>query len=285
LLSLKWLSKIRHFFTQKVKYTASDPTSFGVHWTFRAKRIQLLSLLLILLLLIMGLSGLLILKGPLSFYFTRNDITIERQRLEEQNLKIRQLNTRLSAQDKYLQTLKTILNGQVIKDAADATVPEAFGAIDDLETEETATEKELSAKVRSDLRTGKVRKRDNSVPFFASPVKGTISQRFTGLDHAGVDIVTEKGRTVLSCLAGTVIYSGYTQKDGYILVIEHANSYISIYKHNKAVLKRSGQKVQMNDPIAIVGNTGENSSGPHLHFELWHNQIALDPEKYIDFGN
>ena len=87
----------------------------------------------------------------------------------------------------------------------------------------------------------------------------------------------------MACLAGTVVYSGYTQKDGFILIVDHANGYLSVYKHNKTVLKKTGNRVQMNDPIAIAGNSGENSTGPHLHFELWYNQSAVNPEDYMRF--
>ena len=87
-----------------------------------------------------------------------------------------------------------------------------------------------------------------------------------------------------SCLSGTVIYSGYTRKDGYILIIDHGNDYTSIYKHNRKALKKIGDKVQLGDPIAIVGSTGQNSDGPHLHFELWYKQVPVNPEEYLQFN-
>jgi len=95
--------------------------------------------------------------------------------------------------------------------------------------------------------------------------------------------VTPKNKTVLACLSGTVIYSGFSQKDGHILILEHPNNFISVYKHNQSRLKISGDKVRTGDPIAIVGNSGENSTGPHLHFELWLNQKALNPLDYMKF--
>jgi murein DD-endopeptidase MepM/ murein hydrolase activator NlpD len=154
----------------------------------------------------------------------------------------------------------------------------------EIDSEPSENEKELAKKVKDDLRTGSVKKVDKNVPYFSVPVKGVVSQKFDLKNHPAVDVVTTKNQTVLACLSGTVIYSGYTQKDGFVLIIDHANGYVSVYKHNKAVLKKSGSKVQMNDAIAIVGNTGENTTGPHLHFELWYNQSAVDPQVYIDFN-
>ena len=69
------------------------------------------------------------------------------------------------------------------------------------------------------------------------------------------------------------------------MIIDHANGYVSVYKHAKTVLKNAGAKVQMNDPIAIVGNSGENSTGPHLHFELWYYQSVVNPQDYMNFKN
>ena len=82
---------------------------------------------------------------------------------------------------------------------------------------------------------------------------------------------------------GIIIYSGYTKNDGNFIIIDHVGSYLSIYKHNKVNLKKTGQRVQLGDPIAIVGNTGENSTGPHLHFELWFEQRPVDPETFMTF--
>ena len=122
-----------------------------------------------------------------------------------------------------------------------------------------------------------------SIKFFGSPVLGEISQEFKAPNHPGIDVVTTKNETVKACLGGTVIYSGYTRKDGHILIIAHPGDYVSVYKHNKTLLKKVGRKVQLGDPIAIVGNTGENTNGPHLHFELWYQQTPVNPADYMKF--
>jgi murein DD-endopeptidase MepM/ murein hydrolase activator NlpD len=281
---MNWMNKLKLYLAQKVKYTASDPQNFEVLWTFRATRVQLLSLLVILILLVGILSGLFVVNGPLSSYFSKNDVTIERKKLEEQHLKIQELNGKIVTQEKYIETIRRIISGETIEDTTTTSLPEVANVSPaDIESEQSENEKELAEKVKDDLRTGSTKKSDKNVPYFSSPVKGVISQKFDAKSHPAIDIVTAKNQTVLACLSGTVIYSGYTQKDGFIVVIDHANGYISTYKHNKAVLKKSGSKVQMNDAIAIVGNTGENSTGPHLHFELWYNQSAVDPSSYMDF--
>ena len=124
---------------------------------------------------------------------------------------------------------------------------------------------------------------DLTSEMFDLPVKGKISQRFNAKNHQAIDIVTPPDTYFAACLSGTVIYSGFSQKDGNILIIEHPNNYLSVYKHARTTLKKAGEKVRVGDVIGIVGNTGANTSGPHLHFELWLNQQAVDPMKYMEF--
>ena len=112
---------------------------------------------------------------------------------------------------------------------------------------------------------------------------GVVSQKFNSENHFGIDVVTKKNEVVKACLAGTIIYAGYTHKDGYIILIEHKNDVVSVYRHNQRVLKKTGATVKLGDPIAIVGNTGENTDGPHLHFELWQNQVPVNPSDFIRF--
>ena len=93
----------------------------------------------------------------------------------------------------------------------------------------------------------------------------------------------QKKTRISSVLDGTVIVSTWTAETGYIIVIQHQKNFISIYKHNSILLKSVGDFVKAGDHIAVIGNSGELTSGPHLHFELWHNGEPVDPENYISF--
>ncbi len=88
---------------------------------------------------------------------------------------------------------------------------------------------------------------------------------------------------VKATLDGTVIMDAWTVETGYVIHIQHENNLISVYKHNSELLKKSGNIVKAGDAIAIIGNSGELTTGPHLHFELWHNGTAIDPQSYIVF--
>ncbi len=123
----------------------------------------------------------------------------------------------------------------------------------------------------------------NKLHFFC-PVKGSITNSFSPTEnHLGIDIVSNLKEPILSVLAGTVIFTGWTVETGYVIMIQHQYNIVSIYKHNSQLLKKIGDKVAAGEPIAIIGNTGEYTTGPHLHFELWHNGQALNPNDYIVF--
>ena len=119
---------------------------------------------------------------------------------------------------------------------------------------------------------------------FYCPLRGAVTNRFDASgNHYGVDIVSNLNEPILSILDGTVVFSGWTLEAGYIIGIQHRNNLISIYKHNSQLLKEMGNRVRAGEAIAIIGNTGEYTTGPHLHFELWHNGKPLNPNDYIVF--
>ena len=120
--------------------------------------------------------------------------------------------------------------------------------------------------------------------YFCSPLKGEVSAGFD-LDkkHFGIDIVAEKDTPIKSILSGVVIDASESFETGKSISIQHNNDLISVYKHNSALLKKIGEKIKIGEAIAIIGNTGEQTSGPHVHIELWHNGRAVDPAHYLSF--
>ncbi|MFT3884416.1 MAG: M23 family metallopeptidase [Flavobacteriales bacterium] len=101
--------------------------------------------------------------------------------------------------------------------------------------------------------------------------------------HFGVDIVTKADEAVKACLDGTVVLASWTSDAGYVMQVQHGNDLVSVYKHNAVLLKRAGDRVKAGEAIAIVGNSGELTTGPHLHFELWSHGEPLDPQAYMVF--
>jgi len=119
---------------------------------------------------------------------------------------------------------------------------------------------------------------------FFMPVKGMISSKFdASIAHYGIDLVGAVDAPVMATLRGTVVLAQWSLATGYVIQIQHEENLISIYKHNSVLLKKVGDHVEAGESIAIIGNTGENTTGPHLHFELWHNGTPINPQDYIAF--
>ena len=119
---------------------------------------------------------------------------------------------------------------------------------------------------------------------FFSPIKGEITQSFNfNENHFAVDIAADIGTPVKSVLDGKIIFSEWSVETGYVVVIDHGENIISVYKHNSKILKEQNDFVQAGEVIAYSGNQGNLSTGPHLHFELWKNGTPIDPEPLLNF--
>ncbi|MDX1902899.1 MAG: peptidoglycan DD-metalloendopeptidase family protein [Thermonemataceae bacterium] len=120
--------------------------------------------------------------------------------------------------------------------------------------------------------------------FFFPPIKGIITEKFDlKTKHLGIDLVAQANESVKAVADGSIILSSWTEDTGNVIAIQHANNLVSFYKHNAVLLKKQGEFVKAGDVIAIIGNTGRLSSGPHLHFELWYQGSPINPEKFISF--
>ena len=116
------------------------------------------------------------------------------------------------------------------------------------------------------------------------PIIGEITNKMNiSSGHFGVDIIAPKNEAVVAILKGTIVYQNWSPTDRHVVHIQHKNNLLSIYKHNSELLKKIGDYVDAGEPVSIVGNSGEHSTGPHLHFELWHNGYPINPEKFINF--
>ena len=119
---------------------------------------------------------------------------------------------------------------------------------------------------------------------FFTPLTGDIVKEFNPNEgHYGIDVAATENQLIKSTLDGTVVYATWTIDFGYTIGIQHDNNYYSAYMHNAALLKKEGDIVKAGEAIAILGESGELMTSPHLHFELWHNGIALNPQDYINF--
>jgi murein DD-endopeptidase MepM/ murein hydrolase activator NlpD len=270
---------------EDVSVSFGNPNTFDTNWSFNTSWFRLISLFSLVLLVFSILVSLFLFFGPAKSWFTNNDVSIERQKLESQMVRLHELESEMKSQEKFIKDIQDVLLGKIAPDSL-SSKPQEIKPINlkDVKIATTKDEGRLARKVKDDMRTVQ-KKAPESITssLFDAPVKGYISEKFSAERHPAVDIVCKKEATIKACLNGVIVYSGYTKNDGNFLIIDHGNGYLSIYKHNKVNLKSSGQRVQLGDPIAIAGNSGENSTGPHLHFELWFEQKPIDPQTLMSF--
>lgn len=127
----------------------------------------------------------------------------------------------------------------------------------------------------------------NAVPGLSFPLPAPVASGFptrdfdAGSGHYGVDVAVPEGEHIHSVGDGFVVWADWTQDGGHTIAVQHAGGYLSVYKHNRRLLKRRGDRVRAQEPVAVSGNTGAITTGPHLHFELWRNGLAQSPKSYI----
>jgi len=199
------------------------------------------------------------------------------------------LGQRLQERDLYIANLRSVLQGHAPADSATLFAPLAQkpdaedlepGKADSLLRQRVAREEAFS------LKEGRVgtERRELAGVFFFTPLRGIVTSKYERQkSHFGIDIVAKADAAVKACLAGTVTLASWTTDAGHVLQIQHANDLVSVYKHNSVLLKKVGEKVKAGEAIAIVGNSGELTTGPHLHFELWLNGEPVDPQAYMVF--
>ena len=129
-----------------------------------------------------------------------------------------------------------------------------------------------------------VKSQHYGVSNFFTPLSGMITMPYDPSNrHYGIDIAAKENQVIKATLDGTVVFSSWTPDYGYTIGIQHENNYFSTYKHNSTLLKKEGDYVKAGEVIAIIGESGTITTGPHLHFELWHNGLSVNPQEYIDF--
>ncbi len=214
-----------------------------------------------------------------------------RRNLYALTLKADSLENELAYKDEYIDKIKKVINGEGLRQDTSGSSPAASGRYDSMivlprSREDSILRLEIESQDKYELNLPDKKGTGNGISnfFFFTPLKGTVTNIFAPADkHFGVDIVAPKNETIKSTLDGTVIFSGWTSETGYVIEVQHGNNTVSIYKHNSALLKKEGMYVKAGEAIAIIGNSGELSTGPHLHFELWYNGTPVNPSDYIAF--
>lgn len=189
----------------------------------------------------------------------------------------------------YIQNIKNIIEGKdLVEDYQQDVDPKKdYKNIKfDISPEDSALRAEVAQEDRFNIVKAGSGSGSSGIAGFAffTPLKGEVTSAFDDKEkHYGVDVVTARNEPIKATLDGVVVFSSWTNDTGYVIALQHENNLVSMYKHNSVLLKKVGNTVKAGEVIAIVGNSGELTTGPHLHFELWYQGNPINPQEYIVF--
>ncbi|WP_299626515.1 M23 family metallopeptidase [uncultured Tenacibaculum sp.] len=279
-------SKLKQKLTDKYRLVVLNEDTFQERFSLKLSRLNVFVFGGIFSVLLITLTTFLIAFTSLKEYIPGYSSTKLKKDASRLTYKADSLRIRLAVLEKFTQAIRPVLTGDVQPDAIDSIRNEVDKTtIDykklDATPQDLQFREQIEQKDRYALAAGNSNKA--KIVFFA-PITGSVTQSFNAANkHFAIDIVAKTGTPVKAIANGTVILSGWTAETGYIITVQHANNYVSVYKHNGQLLKQQGDFVKSGEVIASVGSTGELTTGPHLHFELWNNGYPVNPTSYINF--
>jgi murein DD-endopeptidase MepM/ murein hydrolase activator NlpD len=280
--------KLANKLLHKYRLVILNEDTFEERFAIKLTRLNVFVITSISAILLIILTIFLIAFTPLREYIPGYSSTSLKKRATELNFKTDSLQQVIAINEKYFSSIKNVLTGDVkTVDFNRDSIIEA--AKKDSETLSLSTNREdslLRVKVSKEDKYNLFESASSASNFVLfPPVNGTISEAFNIKEkHYAVDIVVAKDTPVKATADGTVIFADWTVETGYVMIIEHNQELISVYKHNTSLTKEQGDLVKAGEVIALTGNTGEFTTGPHLHFELWSKGYPLNPISFIDFN-
>jgi murein DD-endopeptidase MepM/ murein hydrolase activator NlpD len=286
---IRWVDKLRN----KYRLVFMNDETLEERFTFRLSRLNVFIALGTLTILLIFLTTILIAFTPLKEYIPGYTNVGLQKKLYELQLKTDSIEKDLAKKDKFIQNLRDIINGKDLTEDI-PLVKDTSSRYKNIKVKRSEDDSLLRMQVESQskyhlykmetVEASNLKKSSIGGLLFFVPLKGIITNEYNTLNqHYGVDIVAKENEAIKSVLDGTVILTNWTLETGYVIAVQHSYNIVSIYKHNSAILKKTGDLVKAGEPIAIIGNTGELASGPHLHFELWNNGSPVNPKDYITF--
>lgn len=271
----------------KYKLSFFNESTLEEVWSFRLSQLSAFASLALFAFLLIAFTAFIIIKTPIRNYLPGYlDVEI-RKEIMQNALRADSLEKMIAVQSFYLENVASILSGTTPLDSIRRidSVAHADANFEILRSkEEQAFIKTFEEEEKYNLTVLKPDIVPTDGVFFYKPVNGIVSSHYeTDIQHYGVDLVAAPKESVLATLDGTVVFTGFDPNFGNVIQVQHKNGFLSIYKHNELLLKTVGDHVSAGEAIALVGNTGKLSTGPHLHFELWYKGNPINPEGYIAF--
>ena len=264
-----------------------NETTFNEELSFRFSRLNILSIIILLLVFIFTGTFFLVSYTPIKEFVPGYTSTKVRKEAIRNTFLLDSLVTKFQKQDQFIKSIKSALSGKNESDEGllreiNKNNSESFNR----EFNRVKADSLLRLEVMQEDKYNLMPNSKNNIKFMLfSPASGLISEPFNSeIKHFAVDIALAKDTPIKSVAVGTVVLAQWTSDTGYVIVIKHNHGLLSVYKHNSSIEKSQGDIVQAGEVIAFAGNSGELSTGYHLHFELWIDGYPVDPTNFIDFS-
>jgi len=271
----------------KYRLIILNEDTFEERFAIKLTRLNVFVLMSISTILLIAATTVLIAFTPLREYIPGYSSTSLKRKATQLSYKTDSIQQAIAINQQYLESIKRVLKGDVstVNFNKDSIINAAEIDLNLINLIPSAEDSLLREKVDKEDKYNLFESATSKVNFVLfPPVNGTISEGYSVQDkHYAIDIVVAKDTPVKATADGTVILAEWTTQTGYVVVIEHTNGLISVYKHNASLTKAQGDLVKSGEVIAISGNAGELTTGPHLHFELWSNGYPINPTTFIDF--
>ncbi len=280
----KYIQKLK----SKYRLSIYNDQSYEEVWFMRLSRLNVISVVGGTAILLISIVTILIAFTPIREFIPGYPDGTTRRYIVKNALKVDSLEREIQQWKIYLGTLHTILRGESpdnFESRPDSSV-RYKDIVFSRSVEDSLLRLQIEEEELFNLSVLEVRSKNDKLSslHLFPPVKGVVTNSFNvQSNHFGVDVVAPPNEVVVAIADGTVTLSSWTLETGYVIQIQHEGSLLSVYKHNSKLLKRTGTQVKAGEAIAIIGNSGELTTGPHLHFELWHNGNPINPEQYIVF--
>lgn len=286
----KWYYKLRSSY----RLVIFNDKTFEERFSFRLTRMNVIIMFLSLGIIFITLTFFIIAYTPIRTYIPGYPTVDQKKELYKLNMMADSMLNSIKQKDIYIENIKNIFEDDE-SIYAEPVQPVANSRLDTFQLNKSREDSLLRAEFESAEMynlyfTEPVQKIEStkasirSFNFF-KPLNGIITSPFDqSAKHFGTDIATAYNETIGATLDGTVIYANWTLETGNVIAIQHKSNLISIYKHCSVLLKQEGEQAKAGEPIAIAGQSGEFTTGPHLHFELWYDGNPLNPEEYIIFN-
>ncbi len=275
----RWLAKYR--------FVILNEETFEERFSYKLSRLNVFLTVSIIIVLLIATTFIVISRTPLKEYIPGYDSSEIRRQAIRNNNRLDSLQLTLEQNQRYIQSVNKVLRGDL--DLQELETQPQFDSLQiDTAYVDFPTSKAdslLRADVAKDDKYNVLETANQTVPFVLfPPVTGTVSQGYdASVEHYAVDVVVPRKTPIKAAAQGNVVFAGWTAETGYVVIIDHPYNIITVYKHNASLNVHQGDSVETGQVIAIAGNSGNMTTGPHLHFELWSDGYALNPEEFIEF--